>query len=526
MKLPTLEEYLSGERKSLGWEILQWGSEMLGQPDRGPKGEPWVYSPEQALFILRFYEVDPNGRFTYRRAVLERPKGWGKSPLLAAICCTEAFGPCRFDGWDADGNPVGRPEPSALVQIAAISDSQANNTMDMVSGMLIEGNAIYDIPGLDPMMSKVTSAEGQKIEKVTASPRGREGNRTTFVVMDETHLWVPAEKGPELFRALRRNVTKMTARTIETTNAHVPGELSVAESSYNACLELLASGGTNTILFDTKEAKVHDLHDEDAVMAALSSLYGEALKTEDNPDGWVDPVEIWAEINDPSIPETVTRRFWFNEKLEGSATWLTADDMRACEQEDLILNVHGQKFALGFKGAIRNGSAALVACRLEDSALFLLGLWEKPDKAPPDWEVPFAEVDTRVRKYLAMDECFKLIADPENWQEIIGRWYADYPEKVEEEWLTKNRAKATKFIEQFETAAKSRRLSWSDLNLRRHILNSHRADTPQGDIIRKESPKSTRYIDAAQAAVLSLESSVRSIEEGALNEEDFYIYSF
>src|SRR5690606_41746925 len=41
--------------------------------------------------------------------------------------------------------------------------------------------------------------------------------------------------------------------------------------------------------------------------------------------------------------------------------------------EAIHLDIENDIFALGFKGAVRNGAAALVACRLTDNALFLLG---------------------------------------------------------------------------------------------------------------------------------------------------------
>ena len=521
--LPSLEDFTSGNIKTLGWEVLAWGSAMLGQPDGEYKGQSWEYTPEQALFILRFYAVDDEGRFLYRRAVLERVKGWGKSPLVAAICCTECFGPVRFDGWNADGEPVGAPAYSPLVQIAAISDSQADNTMVLVGEMLAEGEAA-NIRGIDILLSKVTAPGQRKIEKVTASPRGREGNRATFVVMDETHLWVPAEKGPELAAALRRNAAKMGARTIETTNAHVPGEMSVAENSYNAFLEMMAGGTYDTaLLFDSREVHVDDIYDKNKAVPALLEAYGDAAKER---GGWVDIERIFAEVCDPNVKEHEARRFYFNEKTEGKSTWISENDWKNCYNEAIHLDIENDIFALGFKGAVRNGAAALVACRLTDNALFLLGLWEKPEHAPMDWEVPYADVDARIRNLLKMEICFKLVADPEHWQEVLGRMYADYPEKVEEFWLTKNRGKAAKAIEQFETAAKSKRLQWADPNLSKHILACHTLETPQGTIIRKETEKSKRYISAAQAAVLALEAAMLSVEEGALNSGSSFIYSF
>jgi hypothetical protein len=73
---------------TLGYVVLDWMSEMLAAPDR-TEYEPLVLTREQAQFILNFYAIDPRtGRRRYRRAVLSRPKGWGKarcSPRLPAL---------------------------------------------------------------------------------------------------------------------------------------------------------------------------------------------------------------------------------------------------------------------------------------------------------------------------------------------------------------------------------------------------------------------------------------------------------
>lgn len=77
-----------GEMPTLGWLVLDWMSEMLATPDR-TEYEPLTLTREQAQFILNFYAIDPRtGRRRYRRAVLSRPKGWGKarcSPPLPAL---------------------------------------------------------------------------------------------------------------------------------------------------------------------------------------------------------------------------------------------------------------------------------------------------------------------------------------------------------------------------------------------------------------------------------------------------------
>lgn len=58
--------------KTLGWEILGWVAEWLTFSD----GRPWMATAEQARFILWFYAIDHRGKFMYRKAVLQRMKGW------------------------------------------------------------------------------------------------------------------------------------------------------------------------------------------------------------------------------------------------------------------------------------------------------------------------------------------------------------------------------------------------------------------------------------------------------------------
>jgi phage terminase large subunit-like protein len=504
--------------RTLGWGVLDWGSKMLAQPDGKTAGQLWQYTDEQALFILWFYAVDAYGRFIYQNGILERPKGWGKSPLLAAISCTELMGPTIFDCWSKDGRPIGRSDYSPLVQIAAISDSQANNTMDLVIQMLANGPVMYHYPMLDINLSKITYPGGRKLEKVTASPRGREGNRATFVVMDETGLWVPAEKGPELFEALDRNLGKMNRRWVATTNAHAPGEASVAEQHFNDYYKGLSGEGPDSgYLFDTRGVFVEDVKDQEKSMEALRYVYGDA--------SWVDLENIYKKVL--MTREHVARRFYFNQHIEGHTTWLTPEVWKNCREAKLAEKRKLRKsdvIALGFKGNTIRG-AALVACRLEDGALFRLGWWENPG-TKKGWEVPFKEVDDTVRKTLSKYNVAKLFADPAQYQDIIGRWYVDHDTVVEEFWIA-NKTKMARAVEQFESAVDSRRVLYLHEDISRHVLGSHTEEVPQGYVLRQETKYTTRYIFGAQAAVLAFEAATVAIEEGALKPKvDDALYTF
>lgn len=509
---------------TLGWDILDWGSKMLANPDGIRQGDPWVYSNEQALFILWFYAVDENGKFIYRNAVLERPKGWGKSPLLAAICCTEFMGPTRFSHFNKiNGRPVGMAQPTPLVQIAAISDSQAENTYALCREMMLGGPIMDYFPELEVMLAKSTFPGGRKLEKVTASPRGREGNRPTFVVMDETHLWVPAEQGPQLYEALTRNLAKLNYRHIETTNAPVPGEESVAEKTHEA-YERMVGGGTldKALLFDTREVAIHNIYNKKKAFEALRYVYGDAAHPE---TGWIDLDRLWAEINDPRTREPVARRFYFNQRVRPPSSWLNYEQWMRCKRQRLKLRT-GDKIAIGFKGTIAKSAASIVACRLTDGALFNLGLWEKPlGDAGDSWEANWGEIDGRMRNVLDHYDCIKVLADPTCRRDVIAKWYADYGKIIEEFWFS-NRNKFARITEQFENAVHGKRILWENQDICRHILNSHEEEVPGGKIIRTETKHCDRYIAAAQAALLAVEAASLAIQDGALDEDNHFMFSF
>ncbi|MGH8881837.1 MAG: terminase, partial [Stackebrandtia sp.] len=230
---------------TLGWGVLDWITTYLAAPDR-PDYSPFVPTNEQAAFILKFYSVDHRTRRRrYRRAVLSRPKGWGKSPLLAALAAAEALGPVVFDGFDANGEPVGKPwwtVRTPLVQLAAVSEDQTQNTWTPLLEMLREGPAIDEFPGLEPLDTFVNLPRG-RIEYVTASAASREGNRPVFVVPDQTETWTPSNGGKRLAAVLRRNIAKTGGTSVESPNAYIPGEGSVAEDSH-AYAHAIAEGRT------------------------------------------------------------------------------------------------------------------------------------------------------------------------------------------------------------------------------------------------------------------------------------------
>ena len=94
---------------TLGYDVADWMTGFLLRPDTDDL-VAFVPTQEQIDFLVAFYELDPvTGRRVRHRAVLSRPRGWGKSPLLAAMCAAEACGATggtpRASRWACPGPP-------------------------------------------------------------------------------------------------------------------------------------------------------------------------------------------------------------------------------------------------------------------------------------------------------------------------------------------------------------------------------------------------------------------------------------
>ncbi|NKU00484.1 hypothetical protein GS918_21090 [Rhodococcus hoagii] len=264
--------------------MLDWISDMLAAPDRADY-EPFVPYREQEDFILRWYALDPvTGRRKYNRGVLGRPRGWGKSPLLAALACVEALGPVVPAGWDSNGQPVGRPWAdlrTPLVQLAAVSEDQTRNTWAPVLEMLREEAPVHDhVRGLDPMESFVALPNRGRMEQVTSSARTIKGARAVFAVLDQSEEWVASNGGIRLANTMRANAAKVGGTTLESPNAFIPGEGSVAEESA-AFWAAIREGRSRDdgLLYDHREAPADtDMTDRESLIAGLRVAYGDSSK--------------------------------------------------------------------------------------------------------------------------------------------------------------------------------------------------------------------------------------------------------
>lgn len=497
-------------RRSLGWGVLEWCSGHLIQPDGDRAGDPFEFTDEQVDFIVRFYAVNADGSWRYRRAQLIRPKGWGKTPLVAALSCAEFLGPVVFDGFDEDGYAVGRPQPSPWVQIAAVSQDQTVNTWSLVMAML--QNASEHFPSLDVGITRAFIDGGRgRMEPVTASAPSREGQRLTFCVLDESHHWLANNGGHRLAKTLRRNLAKMDGRSVETTNAFEPGQDSVAERTY-AYGELIAEGRAKNdgLLIDhSLPSGQVDLADRELCRKHLHDVYGDALQ----PKGWVPTDRILDEVLDPGNDVADVLRFYFNMVVSPADALVTPEEWDPLEVIDDLKP--GDAITLGFDGGKSDDATVLVAMRVSDRFATVLHAAECPEGAAGEgWEVDKAEFDGFVDAAFATYEVIGFYADVNLWETYVDRWSQEYGSQLAVKaspraacgWDMRGRLQQlTQATERLVQAIRDKDLKHNGHKLlRRHVLNARRRPNRWGISFGKPGGReSKKKVDAFSALQLA-----------------------
>lgn len=535
--------------RSLGWLATAWMEHFVVHGPGSVQGMPVRHGDEYTGFIVDCYAVGDhpsNNHLLYDSSFLSRPKGCDKSGLGARLSLFEGLGPARFAGWArggevyedpwdlgfrytySPGEPMGRPVTAPMIRCLATEEGQVSNVFDT-----IHFNLTYDdefepplsfVPGVDVGVERVLLPRGGDIRVSTASSSAKDGGKETFIVLDETHLYTTPEL-KRMYRTVTRNMRKRKLIDgtwfFECTTMFAPGEESMAEATY-AEAEALREGrkkkGRHRLLYDHRWGECKDLADEAELRVALTEAYGDALL-------WMDLDSLVDEFYDLRNEAADSRRYFLNAKTSTSDAWIAEHEWVACKRPDKALR-RGDMVTLGIDGSIRDDATALVACRVSDGHLELLGLWEKPEGPEGEgWTVDREAVDAALATAMRMFEVVGIFMDPAHWQDYADRWNNEYGEAMQVrasakkplEWWTNRPTAMVAALERFFEAVQDERLSYTPaedrtgrelelaLALTRHVLNARRKPGRAGLEIRKEHPKSVRKIDACMAAVLAYE---------------------
>ncbi|WP_415940389.1 terminase [Streptomyces sp. 039-1] len=504
------DDYVPPDNRTLGVWCYLWCSRYLLQPDGPDAGKPWRFTAEQIRIIKRWYEIDDAGRFVYRQGTIRRLKGWGKDPFTAALCAFEFVGPCRFSHWDSDGMPVPKTQPAAWVQIAATSKDQTRNTMTVFPGLF--SPECIERYGIDIGKEIIYSAVGNRIEAVTSSHRALEGGRATFNLLNESQHWMQANGGHAMAMTIAGNLAKSRgggARSMEITNAPLPGEDSVAERTYHAWAKLADKGPDVPrkagVYYDSVEAPA------DVVLADRASLEAGIIAARGDAT-WLDVDWIISTIYAGTYPAWQSRRMFLNQLVADEDSLISPAVWDACATEDRIK--HGDAIVLGFDGGRTDDATALVAMRVSDRLVEPIGIWEAPDGPEGEaWEIDTQEVSDAVDWAFANFTVHAFYADVALWESQIDQWSERYRSQLKVKAsgrsavgrdmrgglnvLTAANESLVAVIEAGHIRQTGHR------TLRRHVMNAKRRINRWGVSFGKEHRESKKKVDGYAAMLLA-----------------------
>lgn len=467
------------------------------------------------------------------------------------LCIVELVGPCRFSHWDEDDNPVAKENPVAHVQLAAVSKDQNENTMNLIPALIPRRTKLkFDIDlGLEKIRAMGNT---RKLDIITSSYRSQEGARPTFVLMNETHHWISANGGHNLHKVIARNKAKIKggqARTLQITNAYLPGEDSIAERTRVEYEDSLAPDPATgrplatmaDFLYDTLEAPSNAPLDPAIAWQIVKVIRGDAV--------WLDEKSIISFISrKKSNTEAESRRFWYNQITADEETlvppkiwdpqgrgadWVKAEDGRTPWELR-----KGDEIVLGFDGSRSHDATALVAIRIADQFIVPLGIWFDGWNGPKvtgkkderglfkKWEVPYEAVDTELEAAFAKYQVRAFFADYYPWESYVDMWSNRYRDrllvKASSDHAVKFNMASNSNQEQIVHANERLVMGLADGTFfhdgnpvfKRHVMNTRKRNTPHGMGYTKDSRESDNHNDAWSASLLAFLALSKYLESG------------
>ncbi len=529
---------LDAKWPTLGPQVCDWMEANLCFGPGDLLGQPLVLDDERRYLIYRFYELYPKGhrlagRRRFQRCGVSLAKGRAKTELAALIAAAELHpeAPVRFDGWTKGKNPqpIGTAVRDPYIPMLATTEQQSDELAYGALKAILENSPIAG--DFDIGEERILRLKGNGIAlSLSSAPSARDGARTTFAVMDETHLWT----SPRLHKAYQTVANALPKRMLanpwmlEVTTAPEPGVGSVAEGAMDFALAIHAGEITDAAFFfyHMQAGDEHDLTTAEGVRAAAIEASGDAA-------AWRDIQAIVNRWSDPTTDRTQFERVWLNRLVKSGSQAFDLIAWKGLKSD--ARPVLGAKITIGFDGSQLQDGTAIVCTDIATGFQWLAGVWECPPGKnlpgrEPDWRVPVAEVDATMRELFDQYDVWRLYADPPYWQEWIAKWSGEFGEEQVIEWWTNRRNQMAAALENFDTSIKTGGMSHDgDARYQKHLGNSRRIDLGRDRdterviwIISKDRKHSPNKIDIAMAGVLSFEARTDAIAAGVMKQEQHW----
>lgn len=435
------------------WVAAAWIERHCIIPDGFRKGDAFRHYDWQLWCTLNHYRVKPGAApfdkdgyptraaaFFYRRSQIVAAQKTGKGPYTACLVCLEAVGPALFAGWAEggeiylcsdhgclcgwsyvydEGEPMGMPWPTPLIQLLATSEDQVDNVYRPLQAMA-RGPYLSALMRVGEQFIRLPN-DG-RIDVVTSSAQSRLGNPITFAGQDETQLYTAQNKMIRVAETMRRGLAGMGGRSIETTNPWDPAEQSVAQRTYEGKARdvfKFYEPPPADLRYSVKaeRRKIHEFNYAGSPHVNLAAIEAEAAEIAET---------------DPAQAE----RFYGNRIVAGLGSWCDGDkwDERA---KPRVLGKRPQ-VVLGFDGSDVDDWTGIRA-ETQDGYQFT----PVTSAGPTIWNpadfggrVPRLEVAAAVDELFAQYDVVRMYCDPPYWESEVDAWAEKYGDKRVLRWET------------------------------------------------------------------------------------------
>jgi len=500
---------------TLGWNRLAWCGYWL----RGKARKPWVFTPEQARFILWYDALDESLDHLDHSAAFQRLKGHGKDPIAACVGASSLHADIVPDGWDGDV-PRGRDEPDAWTQIIAVSQDQTKNTMKLFPSLI--SPEARDYYGIQVGKLNVWSdGDRRQIEAITSSVMAVEGGRPKQIVCNEIQNWNSSNGGHDMYGAIRGNAAKAEtgapARVLYIFNAYRPGEDSVAQKIREGWEATQGAEATQVdfgLMYDSLEAPPEAPLTAEAAPSVVESIRGDS--------DWLDIKRIVKDILDPTNPPSESRRKWYNQITAAEDDYTTPQLWDLLADREKVIAPH-EPCVLALDCSKSDDATFLLLIRVADGHTVTLGVWQRPPgERGKGWLAPREKVDLAVTNAMDTHSVVAFFGDPSHvledetkerfWDALFDEWHRRYAKRLKL-WAKPGKAghavmfdmthpeNHKKFVEQVQVTEEDIEQAAfthdGDVRLRTHMLNAKRVPTRHGMSIGKEHRESKRKMDGA-----------------------------
>jgi phage terminase large subunit-like protein len=465
-------------KKSRGDDIIEFAEalcKITKDSIAGASGEPLVFRPWQKELTRHLFAENPNGTLKHKRALIGLPRKNGKSAWLSAIALEHlVLGP---NGGEAYSCAADREQAKIVF----------NNVKEMIrlQPELSEMLDVYRDTIYNPKTGSVYRA-------LSSEAFTKEGLSPTFVAFDELHAQPNRELWDVMSLAMgARKEPMLVAITTAGVKTDTSGKDSLCYQQYEYGKKV-ASGEIDdpTFFFAWWEANQEaDYRDEEAWKQAnpgygdivASDDFSSAIRSTPEAEFKTKRLNIWTNVSDMWLPH---------------GAWDSIAEDKTIEE--------GSEVVLGFDGSFNGDCTAIVAVSVEETShIEPVAIWEKPDEALADWQVPVLDVEEAIREACKKYQVVEIACDPYRW----ARTY----QILEDEGLPvvmfpQTAARMTPATTRFFEAVVNRQISHSgDKQLARHISNATLRVDQRGSRLAKEKRGSNKRIDLAVASVMALE---------------------